>query len=110
LRGRFDAPSVLASGELPFRDTRLPLEQRINDLVSRLTVEEKISLVQDMTPAIPRLGISAYNCCNEALHGVIMGGTATVFPQAIGLAATWDPDIVRTMANAISDEARAMQN
>jgi beta-glucosidase len=110
LRERFDAPSVLASGELPFRDTRLPLEQRINDLVSRLTVEEKISLVQDMTPAIPRLGISAYNCCNEALHGVIMGGTATVFPQAIGLAATWDPDIVRTMANAISDEARAMQN
>jgi beta-glucosidase len=103
-------PVMAAEGSPLFRDSKLPLHERVDDLLSRLTLEEKISLLQDMAPAIPRLGIPAYNCCNEALHGVVMGGTATVFPQAIGLAATWDPDLVRTMASAISDEARAMQN
>jgi beta-glucosidase len=108
---RLNTTPVTASGGVPaFRNAKLPLQQRINDLLSRLTLEEKISLLQDMTPAIPHLDIAPYNCCNEALHGVIMGGTATVFPQAIGLAATWDPDLVRTMAGTISDEGRAIQN
>src|SRR5690348_17476352 len=79
-----DAPNA------PYLDASLPIEQRVNDLVSRMTLEEKVSQMQDVAPAIPRLGIPAYNWWNEALHGVARAGNATVFPQAIGLAATWD--------------------
>jgi beta-glucosidase len=87
-----------------------PLEQRVNDLVSRMTLEEKVSQMQDVAPAIPRLGIPAYNWWNEGLHGVARAGTATVFPQAIGLAATWDTDLVHRVADVISTEARAKYN
>jgi hypothetical protein len=73
-----------------YRNPDLPLERRANDLVSRLTLEEKVSQMQDVAPAIERLGIPAYNWWNEALHGVARSGLATSFPQAIGLAATWD--------------------
>src|SRR5262249_44340777 len=66
----------------------LPIEQRVNDLVSRMTLEEKISQMQNNAPAIPRLGIPAYGWANEALHSVALTGHATVFPQAISLAAT----------------------
>jgi len=71
-----------------YLDPSLPLEQRVNDLVSRMTLEEKVSQMQDVAPAIPRLSIPAYNWWNEGLHGVARAGNATVFPQAIGLAAT----------------------
>ncbi|MDX1939743.1 MAG: glycoside hydrolase family 3 N-terminal domain-containing protein [Saprospiraceae bacterium] len=91
-------------------DTNQPLEKRINDLISKLTLEEKAHQMMHSSPAIPRLGIPAYNWWSEALHGVGRSGTATVFPQAIGLGATFDENLVRRVASAISDEARAMYN
>ena len=71
-----------------------------------MTLEEKVLQMQSTAPAIPRLGVPAYNWWNEALHGVVQG-RATVFPQAIGLAATWDVDLMKRVADAISTEARA---
>jgi beta-glucosidase len=94
----------------PYLDPSLPLDQRVNDLVSRMTMEEKASQMQDVARAIPRLGIPAYNWWNEGLHGVARAGNATVFPQAIGLAATWDTDLVHRIADVISTEARAKYN
>src|SRR5947209_3418975 len=93
-----------------YLDPSLPLEQRVNDLVSRMTLEEKVSQMQDVAPAIPRLSIPAYNWWNEGLHGVARSGNATVFPQAIGLAATWDTDLMQRVADVISTEARAKYN
>ena len=80
------------------------------ELVSRMTLEEKASQLRYDAPAIPRLGIPAYNWWNEALHGVARAGTATVFPQAIGLAAMFDEDLQEEIASAVSDEARAKYN
>ena len=94
----------------PYLDPALPLEQRVNDLVSRLTLEEKVAQMQDVAPAIPRLNIPAYNWWNEGLHGVARAGYATVFPQAIGLAATWDTDLLHRVADVISTEARGKYN
>src|SRR5881296_2327646 len=91
-------------------DPSLPLEQRVNDLVSRMTLEEKVAQMQDVAPGISRLGIPAYNWWNEGLHGVARAGNATVFPQAIGLAATWDTDLIHRVADVISTEARAKYN
>ncbi|MDZ7373996.1 MAG: glycoside hydrolase family 3 C-terminal domain-containing protein [candidate division KSB1 bacterium] len=91
----------------PFMDPNLPIEQRVEDLLSRLTLEEKVSQMMHDAPAIERLGIPKYNWWNECLHGVARAGIATVFPQAIGLAATWDTDLMLRIATAISDEARA---
>jgi beta-glucosidase len=90
-----------------YQNTSLPFEQRAADLVSRMTLEEKVSQMKDVAPAIERLGVPAYNWWNEALHGVARSGLATVFPQAIGFAATWDDSLVFRMASVISDEARA---
>jgi len=92
---------------LPFQDTSLSFEARAADLVGRLTLDEKVAQMQDRAPAIPRLGIPAYNWWNEALHGVARSGLATVFPQAIGLAATWNDSLLFQVATVISDEARA---
>ncbi|MGB8325321.1 MAG: glycoside hydrolase family 3 C-terminal domain-containing protein [Candidatus Acidiferrum sp.] len=94
----------------PYLDPSLPIDQRVNDLVSRLTFDEKIAQMQDVAPAIPRLNIPAYNWWNEGLHGVARSGIATVFPQAIGLAATWDSDLLHRVADVISTEARAKYN
>lgn len=85
----------------------LELEKRVEDLVSRMTVEEKISQMMNNSPAIKRLGIPKYGWWNECLHGVARAGIATVFPQAIGMAATWDRRLMRKIAEAISEEARA---
>src|SRR6266581_2275324 len=93
-----------------YLDTTLPIPQRVNDLVSRMTLEEKVSQMQDVAPAIPRLGIPAYNWWNEGLHGVARAGNATVLPQAIGLAATWDTELIHRMADVISTEVRAKYN
>ncbi|MCJ7623864.1 MAG: glycoside hydrolase family 3 C-terminal domain-containing protein [Anaerolineaceae bacterium] len=84
-----------------------PIKDRVDDLVSRMTLEEKISQMVFNAPAIERLNIPKYNWWNEGLHGVGRAGLATVFPQAIGLAATWNPDLIFRVATAISDEARA---
>ncbi|GFD68671.1 glucan 1,4-alpha-glucosidase [Alteromonas sp. KUL106] len=92
---------------MPFRDTELPIEARVNDLINRLTVEEKISQLFDKSAPIPRLSIPEYYWWNEALHGVARAGKATVFPQAIGLASTFDQTLMLEVATAISDEGRA---
>src|SRR5579872_3859503 len=96
-------------GSLPYLDPNLSLEKRAADLVSRMTLEEKVLQMQNRAPAIPRLRVPAYNWWNEALHGVAQG-RATVFPQAIGLAATWDTSLMLRVADTISTEARAKYN
>jgi len=93
--------------EFPYQNPDLSVEERVDDLVSRMTADEKISQMMNAAPAIERLGIPAYNWWNECLHGVGRAGVATVFPQAIGLAATWDEDLIFKVATTISDEARA---
>jgi len=90
-----------------FRQTDQPLEKRIEDLISRLTLEEKISQMIYNSSAIPRLGIHEYNWWNECLHGVGRAGIATVFPQSIGMAATFNEPLLEEVASVISDEARA---
>ena len=90
-----------------YLNQRLPFAQRVNDLVGRMTLEEKVSQMKDVAAPIPRLGVPEYNWWNEALHGVARSGLGTVFPQAIGFAATWDDSLVYRMATVISDEARA---
>lgn len=95
---------------LPFRNPNLPLEQRVDDLISRLTLEEKINQMQNATKGIARLNIPDYDYWNEALHGVGRSSVATVFPQAIGLGATFDADLAYRVSSAISDEARALHH
>jgi beta-glucosidase len=90
-----------------YQNEDLPFDVRARDLVSRMTLEEKVSQMLDVAPAIERLGVPAYNWWNEALHGVARSGLATSFPQAIGLAATWNDSLMFRMATVISDEARA---
>lgn len=93
-----------------YKNENAPVHERVADLLSRLTVEEKISLLRATSPGIPRLGIDKYYHGNEALHGVVRPGRFTVFPQAIGLAATWNPVLQQKVATVISDEARARWN
>jgi beta-glucosidase len=93
-----------------YQDVTASPEARAADLVSRMTLEEKVGQMQNSAPAIPRLGVPAYDWWNEALHGVARAGLATVFPQAIGLAATWDTDLEHRIADIISTEARAKYN
>jgi beta-glucosidase len=100
----------LAAFSQPYLNPDLPPERRAVDLVSRMTLEEKALQMQNAAPAIPRLNIPAYDWWNEALHGVARAGQATVFPQAIGLAATWDTDLMHRVAGVISTEARAKFN
>jgi beta-glucosidase len=104
------APTPAASTAALYKDVERPLEARVKDLVGRLTLAEKASLLIDKAPAIERLGIPAYDAWNEALHGVSWRDGVTVFPQAIGLASTWDPELMQRVATAISTEARALYN
>lgn len=101
----FSSP-VAGQGEL-YLDPGQPVEVRVEDLVSRMTLEQKISQMQNGAAAIPELGIAEYDWWNECLHGVARNGIATVFPQAIGMAATWNPDLIFKEADIISTEARA---
>jgi len=91
----------------PFLNTNLPVNERVDDLVSRMTLQEKVMQLFNQAPAIDRLNVPAYNWWNECLHGVARAGKATVFPQAIGMAATFDKDLMFRIGNAVSDEARA---
>lgn len=98
-----------AQEKFPFRNSQLSVEQRVEDLVSRLTLEEKVKQMLNSTPAIERLGIPAYNWWNECLHGI--GRTkyhVTVFPQAIGMAAAWNDALIKEVASSIADEGRAI--
>ena len=90
-----------------FRDPNRDLEERVRDLVARLSLEEKISQMVYFSSALSRVGIPEYNWWNECLHGVARAGVATVFPQAIGLAASFNQELVEKVASAIADEARA---
>ena len=93
-----------------YRDTSLPIEKRVADLVSRMTLEEKVRQMQHTAPAIPRLGVPSYDWWSEALHGVARSGYATVFPQAIGMAATWNHNLIHREGETIATEARAKYN
>ncbi|MEV7020305.1 glycoside hydrolase family 3 C-terminal domain-containing protein [Streptomyces sp. NPDC093991] len=93
----------------PFRDPDLPFAERIDDLLSRLTLDERIGFLHQFAPAVERLGVAAFRTGQEALHGVAWMGPATVFPQAVGLGATWNEDLVRRVGEAVSREARAMR-
>ncbi|MEU0096720.1 glycoside hydrolase family 3 C-terminal domain-containing protein [Kribbella sp. NPDC006257] len=90
----------------PFRDPARPVDERIGDLLGRLTLPEKLGLLHQHQAAVPRLGLDSFRTGTEALHGVAWLGPATVFPQAIGLATTWNPDLVQAVGAAVADEVR----
>src|SRR5436190_8632286 len=94
----------------PYKNVNLSPLERSNDLLSRLTLEEKVGLMKDVSQPVIRLGIPEYNWWNEALHGVARAGLATVFPQPIGMAATFNDGLVNRVFTAVSDEARAKHN
>src|SRR5665213_2293900 len=94
----------------PYLDPDLPAAVRAHDLVSRMTLEEKASQLEDWAEPIQRLGVPSYETWSEALHGIARAGYATVFPQAIGMAATWDPAVVRQMGEIVAIEGRAKFN
>jgi beta-glucosidase len=102
--------SSCGAASCPYLNPALTPEARAKDIVSRMTLEEKVSQMQDVAPAIPRLGVPAYNWWNEALHGVARNGFATNFPQSIGLAATWDTTLMHRIATTIAVEGRAKYN
>ncbi|HEY1790117.1 MAG TPA: glycoside hydrolase family 3 C-terminal domain-containing protein [Verrucomicrobiae bacterium] len=102
------APAV--TGAAIWKDPTAPLDDRIHDLLSRMSLTEKVEQIRNTAPGIPRLGVPAYDYWSEALHGVGFAGTATVFPQAIGAAATWDTPLMHREGDVISTEARAKFN
>jgi beta-glucosidase len=104
---RDDQPTGEPGATPLFRDPSQALAERVRDLIGRLTLDEKVSQLSHTAAAIPRLDIPAYNWWNEALHGVARNGRATVFPQAIGMGATWNPALAERVASAIADEGRA---
>lgn len=106
----FISTHCIAQQKFLFRDTTQTIDARVNDLLRQLTLEEKISLLGYQSPEIKELNIPAYNWWNEALHGVARAGNATIFPQAIGMAASFNNDLLRECADAISTEARAKYN
>ena len=103
-------PSLMAQGayEYPFQNPELSLDARVSDLIGRMSLEEKVSLMPHTAAAIPRLGIPAYDWWSEGLHGVARSSPGTIYPQAIGLAATFDPGLIEAVADAISEEGRAI--
>jgi beta-glucosidase len=94
----------------PYRNPALSVKERVDDLVSRMTLDEKISQMMNSADSIGRLGVPDYNWWSEGLHGVAVSGVATVFPQSIGLAATWDDSLLYSVADVISTEFRAKFN
>ena len=106
--GLMAAPDV--PGPVVWKDPAQPVNARVADLISRMSLSEKVLQMRDAAPAIPRLGVPGYNYWSECLHGVARSGIATVFPQAIGMAATWDNQLVHEEAHVIADEARAKNN
>ncbi len=107
---QLSAQTTDSSAGLPFRDTHLSREVRVEDLLHRLTLPEKMGMLSMVSMGVPRLGVPAYHWWNEGLHGIARDGVATVFPQAIALAATWDPALHHRVAGIIADEARAKNN
>lgn len=108
----FTAAILMAGSAIgqDFKDPTKPVEVRVKDFISQLTLKEKVDQLMNNTPAIQRLGVPAYNWWNEALHGLGRSGVATIFPQAIGAAATFDPALLKEVSTAIAKEARAQFN
>ena len=104
------APSQDARADAPYKNPALAIDQRVADLIHRMTLEEKVAQMRDHATPIPRLGVPKYDWWNEGLHGVAFAGYATNFPQVIGMAATWDADLVHQMGQTVSTEARAKYN
>ena len=98
--------TMMSAQTLPYQNANLTAAQRADDLLGRLTLEEKVSLMMDTSPAIERLGIPQFQWWNEALHGVGRNGFATVFPITMGMAASWDDALLHKVFTAVSDEAR----
>lgn len=109
MAGLFFSATCIAQ-QLPYQNPDLSAAERAKDLISRLTLEEKASLMQDQSPAIPRLGIKKFNWWSEALHGLANNGDVTVFPEPIGMAASFDDSLVYRVFDAVSDETRAKYN
>ena len=105
-----NAQQEATSQPMPYMNPSLPMEQRIDDLIGRMTLEEKVQQMRDHAPAIPRLAVPKYDWWNEGLHGVAFAGYATNFPQVIGMAATWDTNLVHKIGQTTSTEARAKYN
>ncbi|MCF6409637.1 glycoside hydrolase family 3 protein [Pseudalkalibacillus salsuginis] len=103
----FPAETSAEEFEYPFRNPNLSIDERVDDLLSRLTLDEKVSLLHQYQPAIPRLGIDSFRTGTEGLHGVAWLGEATVFPEATGLANTWDKGLIEDVGSAVGDEVRA---
>ncbi|MFL9843580.1 xylan 1,4-beta-xylosidase [Flavobacterium rhizosphaerae] len=101
------ALATVTAQQLPYQNPGLSFEERAKDLISRLTLEEKASLMFDQSPAIPRLGIKKFNWWSEALHGLANNDSVTVFPEPIGMAASFNNDLVYSIFDAVSDETRA---
>jgi beta-glucosidase len=99
-----------AVARLPFRDPALPLRERVEDLLGRLTAGERVAMLHQYVPAVPRLGVGAFRTGTETLHGVGWLGQATVFPQAVGLGATWDDELLHAVGTATSTELRAFHH
>jgi beta-glucosidase len=99
-----------SSKPLPYLDPSIPTQQRVDDLVSRMSLDEKVAQLVNTAPGIPRLNVPAYDWWSEGLHGIARSGYATLFPQAIGMAATWDAPLVNQISTTISTEARAKYN
>lgn len=110
LVGLLSSVTTAQGQHLPYQDPSLSPEQRAADLVSRMTLDEKAAQSINTAPAIPRLGVPAYDYWSEGLHGIARSGYATLFPQAIGMAATWNPDLLHSIGNVVSVEARAKYN
>ncbi len=106
----FPGEFPVIAGPVLWKDATVAIDQRVADLVSRMTLREKITQLSHNAPAISRLDLPAYNYWSEALHGVARSGVATVFPQAIGMAATWDPALLHSVGDTIATEARAKFN
>jgi beta-glucosidase len=98
------------SGDKPFRNPEHSIDKRVDDLVGRLTTDEKVSLLHQYQPPIPRLGMESFRTGTEALHGVAWLGEATVFPQAIGFGSTWNPELIERVGDAVGDEVRGMHD
>src|SRR3954466_10182360 len=105
-------PAFTRAADAPelWKDPSKPLPPRVKDLMSRMTFDERASQLLADAPAIPHLGIGSYNHRNECLHGAQGPGVSTVFPQAIGMAATWDPALIQLEADTIATEGRARHN
>src|ERR1035437_1611639 len=100
----------LRGQQLPYQNSKLTSEERANDLISRLTLSEKATLMCDISDAIPRLGIKKFNWWSEALHGLANNNNVTVFPEPVGMAASFDDRLLYRIFNAVSDETRAKYN